>query len=54
MQGSEMTLAPVRYIAMTSRLGVRLGLFAMLFQAMLFAWHHHPLVLAFPPPRCQE
>jgi hypothetical protein len=39
-----MTLAPVRYIAMTSRLGVRLGLFAMLFQAMLFAWHHHPLV----------
>jgi hypothetical protein len=31
---------------MPSRLGVRLGLFAILFQAMLFAWHHHPLVLS--------
>jgi hypothetical protein len=27
-------------------LAARLGLFAILFQAMLFAWHHHPLVLS--------
>jgi hypothetical protein len=40
-----MTLAPVRPTATTSRLGVGLGLFAILFQAMLFAWHHHPPVL---------
>jgi hypothetical protein len=27
-------------------LGARLGLFAILFQAILFGWHHHDLVFA--------
>jgi hypothetical protein len=46
MPGSEMIMAPASHAATPSRLGVRLGLFAILFQAMLFAWHHHPLVLS--------
>jgi hypothetical protein len=41
-----MIMAPASHAATPSRLGVRLGLFAILFQAMLFAWHHHPLVLS--------
>lgn len=28
------------------KLGVRLGLFAVLFQAILFGWHHHALIVA--------
>ena len=30
------------------RLAARLGLFAVLFQAVLFGWHHHELSLAGP------
>jgi hypothetical protein len=37
--------------AVTRRLAARLGLFAVLFQALLFGWHHHDRVFAGTGPR---
>ncbi len=37
------------FLTVTARLrpvAVRLGIFAILFQALLFGWHHHDLVFA--------
>jgi hypothetical protein len=34
-----------------ARLAARLGIFAILFQAILFGWHHHDLVFAHGQPQ---
>jgi hypothetical protein len=43
-------------VSRTRRLAVRLGLFAILFQAILFGWHHHDPVFAdrLPSPVVQN